>query len=231
MTHPHRMLANNSAVYINKPTNEEFLKEWMALVESRSGERGIFNRGSLALTLPARRIKVLKTYKGYFDPTGNHIIGPLGTNPCGEIILQSKQFCNLSEIVARAEDTEKTLLRKMRIAVILGTYQSTLTHFPYLSKEWRGSLREGTTARSFDNRPMGLPGREETGGDETTARKKRSKSTGIREAIRHKRVHSHHLRETVRNIVTDRRLLFRNASATFEILYTPHTYLRNRLTF
>lgn len=137
MTHPHRMLANNSAVYINKPTNEEFLKEWMALIESRSGERGIFNRGSLAATLPERRIKALKEYKGYFDPSGNHIIGPIGTNPCGEIILQSKQFCNLSEIVARAEDTEKTLLKKMRVAVILGTYQSTLTNFPYLSKEWK----------------------------------------------------------------------------------------------
>lgn len=137
MTHPHRMLANNSAVYINKPTNEEFLKEWMALVESRSGERGIFNRGSLAATLPERRIKVLKEYKGYFDATGNHIIGPMGTNPCGEIILQSKQFCNLSEIVCRAEDTEKTLLRKMRVATIIGTYQSSLTHFPYLSKEWK----------------------------------------------------------------------------------------------
>ncbi|MEK7641783.1 MAG: ATP cone domain-containing protein [Patescibacteria group bacterium] len=137
MTHPHRMLANNSAVYINKPTNEEFLKEWMALVESRSGERGIFNRGSLAKTLPERRIKALKEYKGYFDSTGQHIVGPIGTNPCGEIILQSKQFCNLSEIVARAEDTEKTLMKKIRIATILGTYQSTLTNFPYLSKEWK----------------------------------------------------------------------------------------------
>jgi ribonucleoside-triphosphate reductase (thioredoxin) len=137
MTHPHRMLANNSAVYINKPTNEEFLKEWMALIESRSGERGIFNRGSLAKTLPERRIKVLKEYKGYFDISGKHIIGPIGTNPCGEIILQSKQFCNLSEIVARANDTEKTLLKKIRIATIIGTYQSTLTHLPYLSKEWK----------------------------------------------------------------------------------------------
>jgi ribonucleoside-diphosphate reductase alpha chain len=137
MTHPHRMLANNSAVYINKPSNEEFLKEWMALVESRSGERGIFNRGSLAKTLPESRIKALKTYKGYFDPTGKHIVGPIGTNPCGEIILQSKQFCNLSEIVARAEDTEATLLKKIRIATIIGTYQASLTNFPYLSKEWK----------------------------------------------------------------------------------------------
>ncbi len=137
MTHPHRMLSNNSAVYINKPSNEEFLREWMSLIESRSGERGIFNRGSLAKTLPERRIKTLKKYSGYFDATGQHIIGPIGTNPCGEIILQSKQFCNLSEIVARAEDTETTLMKKMRIATILGTYQSTLTNFPYLSKEWK----------------------------------------------------------------------------------------------
>ncbi len=137
MTNPHRMLSNNSAVYMNKPSNEEFLKEWMALIESRSGERGIFNRGSLAATLPERRIKALKEYKGYFDPSGKNLIGPIGTNPCGEIILQSKQFCNLSEIVCRAEDTEKTLLKKIKYATIIGTYQSTLTHFPYLSKEWK----------------------------------------------------------------------------------------------
>lgn len=137
MTHPHRALANNSAIYINKPSNEEFLKEWMALIESRAGERGIFNRGSLAKTLPERRIKLLKEYKGYFDASGNTVVGTIGTNPCGEIILQSKQFCNLSEIVARADDTEVTLLRKMRVATILGTYQSSLTNFPYLSKAWR----------------------------------------------------------------------------------------------
>ncbi len=137
MTHPHRSLANNSAVYINKPTNEEFLKEWMALIESRSGERGIFNRGSLAKTLPARRIKALKEYKGYFDATGEHVVGLIGLNPCGEIVLQSKQFCNLSEVVARAEDTEATLMKKIRVATILGTYQSLLTNFQYLSKEWK----------------------------------------------------------------------------------------------
>ncbi len=137
MTHPHRALANNSAIYITKPTNEEFLKEWMALIESKSGERGIFNRGSLAKTLPERRLKVLREYKGYFDSTGSTIVGTMGTNPCGEIILQSKQFCNLSEIVARAEDTEATLLKKIRVATIIGTYQSSLTNFTYLSKEWK----------------------------------------------------------------------------------------------
>ena len=109
----------------------------MALIESKSGERGIFNRGSLAQTLPDRRIKVLKEYKGYFDASGKTIVGVMGVNPCGEIILQSKQFCNLSEIVARAEDTEATLLKKIRMATIIGTYQASLTHFTYLSKEWK----------------------------------------------------------------------------------------------
>lgn len=137
MTHPHRSLSNNSAVYTAKPTNEEFLKEWMALIESRSGERGIFNRGSLAKTMPARRIELLKGYKGFFDAAGQHIVGPIGTNPCGEIILQSKQFCNLSEVVARHEDTEASLMKKIKIATILGTYQSSLVNFPYLSKQWK----------------------------------------------------------------------------------------------
>lgn len=139
---PQRMLANNSAVYMQKPSNTEFIEEWTALMKSGSGERGIFNRGSLAHTLPERRIKVLKEYKGYFDKSGKNIIGPIGTNPCGEIILQSKQFCNLSEVVARAEDTEKTLLKKIRLATILGTYQASLTNFPYLSKEWKEHCRK-----------------------------------------------------------------------------------------
>ncbi len=134
LTEPQRSLANNSAVYMSKPTTAEFMNEWVALMNSGSGERGIFNRGSLAKTLPERRLKVLKDY---FDPSGKNIVGSIGTNPCGEIILQSKQFCNLSEIVARKEDDEKSLLRKMKIATILGTYQSTLTNFPYLSKEWK----------------------------------------------------------------------------------------------
>jgi ribonucleoside-diphosphate reductase alpha chain len=122
-----RMLANNSAVYLQKPTVEEFLDEWTALVKSGSGERGIFNRGGLAQTLPKRRL----------DQFEDGVYPNWGTNPCGEIILQSKQFCNLSEVVARAEDTEETLIKKIRIAAILGTYQSTLTYFPYLSKEWK----------------------------------------------------------------------------------------------
>ena len=127
MNEGQRMLANNSAVYLEKPKTEEFLDEWVALVKSGSGERGIFNRGGLAKTLPKRR---LEQFKGGVYPSW-------GTNPCGEIILQSKQFCNLSEVVARADDTEETLLKKVRVATILGTYQSTLTYFPYLSSEWK----------------------------------------------------------------------------------------------
>jgi ribonucleoside-diphosphate reductase alpha chain len=126
LTEPQRSIANNSAVYIQKPTSVEFFDEWIALMKSGSGERGIFNRGSLAKTLPERRMKILGGY-----------IGNLGTNPCGEIILQSKQFCNLSEVVARAKDTEADLLRKIKLATLLGTYQATLTNFQYLSKEWK----------------------------------------------------------------------------------------------
>ncbi|MEK7134240.1 MAG: ATP cone domain-containing protein [Patescibacteria group bacterium] len=126
LTEPQRSMANNSAVYEGKPTNVEFLDEWVALMKSGSGERGIFNRGSLAKTMPERRIKALGGY-----------LGNIGVNPCGEILLQSKQFCNLSEVVARADDTLETLKKKVRVAAILGTYQSTLTKFEYLSKEWK----------------------------------------------------------------------------------------------
>jgi len=126
-----RMLANNSAVYDTKPTETEFLKEWISLMQSGTGERGIFNRESLYKTLPKRRIEKSKDY-----------IGEMGTNPCGEIILRSRQFCNLSEVVARAEDKEEDLLRKIRVATILGTYQSTLTKFGYLSKEWKDNCDE-----------------------------------------------------------------------------------------
>jgi ribonucleoside-triphosphate reductase len=126
LTDPQRMMANNSAVYWQKPSNAEFLDEWVSLMKGGSGERGIFNRGSLQKQVPERRWKILEKD---LDTTG--------TNPCGEIVLKSKQFCNLSEIVARADDTEETLLKKARLAAILGTYQSTLTNFPYLSKEWK----------------------------------------------------------------------------------------------
>ena len=127
ITEPQRSLANNSAVYHEKPGASDFIDEWVALMKSGSGERGIFNRGSLPKTLPKRRLAKLEGGE----------VPQWGTNPCGEIILKSKQFCNLTEVVARPNDTAETLKRKIKIATILGTYQATLTHFPYLSREWR----------------------------------------------------------------------------------------------
>ena len=131
LTNPHRAMANNSAVYNEKPTAAQFLEEWLALAKSGTGERGIFNKEGIKYQLPERRWKVFERYWQ-----------TAGTNPCGEIILRSKQFCNLTEIVARTEDTEEFLLRKTKIATILGTYQSTLTDFPYLSKEWKKNCDE-----------------------------------------------------------------------------------------
>lgn len=134
MSDPHRSVANNSAVYEVQPTNAELMDEWVALMKSGSGERGIFNRGSLAKTLPRRRVEYFKQV-GFIGEDGA-ARGPIGTNPCAEIILQSKQFCNLSEVIARAHDTEASLLRKARLAAIVGTYQSTLTKFSYISQDW-----------------------------------------------------------------------------------------------
>ena len=134
MTDPHRAVANNSAVYEAQPTNTELMDEWVALMKSGSGERGIFNRGALAETMPKRRADYFREV-GFIGEDGV-VRGPIGTNPCAEIILQSKQFCNLSEVIARADDTEASLLRKARLAAIIGTYQSSLTKFGYISKDW-----------------------------------------------------------------------------------------------
>ncbi len=125
LTEGQRSMANNSAVYNYKPTAEEFLNEWTSLVKSKSGERGIFNRGGLEKQLPARRWAAIKDEK------------QIGLNPCGEIYLRSKQFCNLTSIVIRPKDTLVTLKRKMELATLVGTYQSTLTNFGYLSKKWK----------------------------------------------------------------------------------------------
>ncbi|PIP87067.1 ribonucleoside-triphosphate reductase [Candidatus Campbellbacteria bacterium CG22_combo_CG10-13_8_21_14_all_36_13] len=129
-TNGQRSMANNSAVYEAKPTATEFLEEWSALVSSGSGERGIYNRGGLEKQLPARRWENLKYEK---QP---------GMNPCGEIYLKSRQFCNLTSIVIRPEDTEKSLKRKMRLATMLGTYQASLTDFKYISKDWKKNCDE-----------------------------------------------------------------------------------------
>ena len=129
--HPERSLANNSVVYLEKPGTVEFMREWLALAESGTGERGIFNRGGLKYQLPERRVATLD---GHIDS--------FGTNPCGEINLRSKQFCNLTEAVARAGDTLETLREKIKVATIMGTYQSMLTDFSFLSSKWKENCEE-----------------------------------------------------------------------------------------
>ena len=125
---PQRALANNSACYTEKPDLEAFMQEWMALYESKSGERGIFSR-------TASQKQAAKN--GRRD--ANH---DFGTNPCSEIILRSCQVCNLSEVVVRAEDTLETLIEKVKHATILGTLQSTLVDFRYLRPIWRQNTEE-----------------------------------------------------------------------------------------
>ena len=124
----YRALANNSVSYSEKPDMAGFMREWLALMESGSGERGIFNR---------QAAKRQAKKNGRRDPKFN-----FGTNPCSEIILRPYQFCNLTEVVIRSTDSMENLLRKIRIATILGTAQSTLTNFPYLRKMWRNNTEE-----------------------------------------------------------------------------------------
>jgi ribonucleoside-triphosphate reductase (thioredoxin) len=124
----HRALANNSVAYTEKPDMETFMREWLSLVESKSGERGIFSR-------PASKKQSAKN--GRRDANYD-----FGTNPCSEIILRPYQFCNLTEVVVRSTDTLEDLERKVRLATILGTIQSTYTHFPYLRKIWQKNTEE-----------------------------------------------------------------------------------------
>ncbi len=124
----HRYLANNSVAYTEKPDSTSFMREWMALVESGTGERGIFNREASR----KQAAKFGRRDDGY----------EFGTNPCSEIILRPYQFCNLTEVVVRATDTVDDLERKVRMATILGTIQSTYTKFPYLRKVWQRNTEE-----------------------------------------------------------------------------------------
>lgn len=123
-----RALANNSACYTEKPEPGLFMQEWLSLYDSKSGERGIFNR-------EASQSQAAKS--GRRDPSYE-----FGTNPCSEIILRPYQFCNLTEVVVRAEDTMGDLKQKVELATILGTFQSTLTSFPYLRKVWQKNTEE-----------------------------------------------------------------------------------------
>ena len=125
---PQRALANNSVSYTEKPDMETFMREWLSLVESKSGERGIFSR---------QASKKQAAKNGRRNDSWD-----FGTNPCSEIILRPYQFCNLTEVVVRATDTLKDLERKVRLATILGTIQSTYTHFPYLRKIWQRNTEE-----------------------------------------------------------------------------------------
>ena len=124
-----RALANKSACYTEKPEIGIFMDEWKALYDSKSGERGIFNRAS-ANKQAAKN--------GRRETEGHEF----GTNPCSEIILRDRGFCNLSEVVIRENDTEETLLEKVRLATILGTFQSTLTNFKYLSSAWKKNCED-----------------------------------------------------------------------------------------
>ena len=123
---PQRALANNSVCYTEKPDMGIFMREWTSLYESRSGERGMFNRAATKGLLPERR-----------DPDHD-----FGTNPCSEIVLRPKQFCNLSEVVCREGDRMIDIHRKVKLAAIAGTLQATLTDFRYLSPSWKRNTEE-----------------------------------------------------------------------------------------
>jgi len=148
----HRALANNSVAYTDSAEMGAFMREWLSLYDSRSGERGIFNRQ--AAEKQAAKNGRREKYKDF------------GTNPCSEIILRNKQFCNLTEVVIKSKDTIHTLQNKVRLATILGTFQASLTDFRYLSKAWQNNtIEEALLGVSFtgimDSIPMsgrGSPG-------------------------------------------------------------------------
>jgi ribonucleoside-diphosphate reductase alpha chain len=127
-TQAQRSLANNSAVYNTKPNTAQFLREWRNLYESKSGERGIYNMDSV------------RKHVESFGRRDASLVS--GTNPCGEIILRPNEFCNLTEVVISAEDTREDLMEKVRLATILGTWQSTLTNFKYIRKTWKDNCEE-----------------------------------------------------------------------------------------
>tara|TARA_B100000287_G_scaffold149500_1_gene141198 strand:- start:148 stop:2100 length:1953 start_codon:yes stop_codon:yes gene_type:complete len=133
---PQRALANNSVAYKERPEIGTFMDEWLSLYKSKSGERGMFNRKAAV-----DQVESIKELRGD-GHVGRESSYDFGTNPCSEIILRDKEFCNLSEVVVRSSDDAKSLQRKIRLASILGTWQSTLTNFKYLSSTWKRNCEE-----------------------------------------------------------------------------------------
>ena len=127
-TQPQRSLANNSAIYQSKPTTAQFLREWRNLYDSKSGERGIFNMDA-----------VRKHIEKFGRRDASRVAG---TNPCAEILLRPNEFCNLTEVVVKESETQETLAQKIRLATLLGTWQSTLTNFKYIRKSWKTNCEE-----------------------------------------------------------------------------------------
>ena len=152
---PQRALANNSVCYTEKPDMDIFMREWHSLYESKSGERGIFNREAANAFIPERRKEL-----GEQD---------FGCNPCSEILLRSSQFCNLTEVIIRDVDTLATLKEKVRLATLVGTLQASLTNFRYLSKEWeKNTAEEALLGVSF----TGIMDNEVTSGKDLTKLKR-----------------------------------------------------------
>ena len=133
---PQRALANNSVAYKERPEIGTFMDEWVSLYKSKSGERGMFNRKAAV-----DQVASVQELRGD-DHVGRNANYEFGTNPCSEIILRDKEFCNLSEVVIRVDDDKESLMRKVRLATILGTWQSTLTNFKYLSSVWKKNCEE-----------------------------------------------------------------------------------------
>ncbi len=134
MTNPEYARANNSVCYTDKPDVEIYMSEFLALIESKSGERGIYNRNSARKAIEAINERAGKERR--------ELDHEFGINPCGEIILRPRQFCNLSEVIVRGGDTRDDLIRKNALATAIGTWQASLTNFKYISPEWKRNCEE-----------------------------------------------------------------------------------------